>query len=86
MTDPITSVMPALTAAQQIDSLHSFDLLDLAQYTLEGQYSPTASKDLAIMHFTKLRVAGARKRPKLFLSGSLAREPHLLTSQNDRIH
>ena len=31
--------------APQAESLQTFDLVDLAQYTLEGQYSPTASKD-----------------------------------------
>ena len=31
--------------APQAESLQAFDLVDLAQYTLEGQYSPTASKD-----------------------------------------
>lgn len=32
------------------NSLHTFDLLDLAQYTKEGEYSPNASKDFHLFY------------------------------------
>jgi len=34
----------------QSQTLHTFDLLDLAQYTKEGSYSPNASKDFHLFY------------------------------------
>ena len=39
-------------------TLHTFDLLDLAQYTKEGSYSPNASKDFHLFYVGRDDVHG----------------------------